>query len=87
MKLIKANNVLLVTPKEMPLNSIGIIRNWSVKGYIGKIVKKIKVGDWTKPQLISLANGDESYWQDCGEYYDANKYMVELLPSGTQLEI
>lgn len=80
MKIVSKIAPQTVTPAEMKDGEIGIIRNWSVSGYIGRIVQKYK------NDLITLGMRAEHSFLGTGDIA-GKKCQVEILSPGTQLEI
>lgn len=86
MKLTKKNKIVTHNPWKMPINSVGVIRDWNgSSAFTGMVVKRFKFIDGTDC-LVSIVEGDESYWT-LTKFFDNPAYKIELLNPGDVLEI
>ena len=68
---------------DMRDGDIAVITKWGARGYTGRVVQRCGYG------LISLGLDKGECWSDAfrGHFDRDDRYMVEILPSGTTLEI
>jgi hypothetical protein len=74
----------LVSPANMSIGDIGIIRTWSVPSYIGRVV--MKTDNRTLINLEPKTQRDSGGW-DTVDQLRTDQTLVELFPRGTIVEI